>query len=822
VVNAATGGIVTFKASGQTGVSIAVGETAFVYFNGTDYVKVVGTATAGAAGGSNTQVQFNSSGVLAGDADLTFDGTTLSTAGLTASGTVTLSGGTANGVAYLNGSKVVTSGSALTFDGTDLATTGNIILNNSKYYYGKSSGGSNVRLLGINSGDVLYLGIDSGPTSMIVNASSTSTNVAFNASNSEGMRLTSTGLGIGTSSPGTKLDVVGAIRASVASGNSAININNSSLTGKAWDLLPSTSSGESDLLWYYGGTNAGTRMTLTNSGNLGLGVTPSAWISSYRTFSIGDSGFISSRTGASINNLESGVNWFRNSGGSFVYKANGFATNYGQQDGQHLWYNAPNNTSGAGAALTLTQAMTLDASGAWLLGTTTLPSGRKFIIEGSGDTVGRMNSGGASSGLSLEFANNGTLRGGIGNGSGNITSGNAADMAIQANANLVFATGGYGEKMRLDSSGNLGLGVTPVASWSSGGQLQLADNKAIVSSGAYLNLGTNWYYDGGFRYISSTTATNYEQNLGSHRWFTAASGTAGNVFTFTQAMTLNASNQLGVGTTAPSAIIHSASSGLGDGGGIKIQNTGSGGATYSIWPTATVNGEGAGKLIISGPSGNVVTVTTGGFVGVGTTSPAGRLHVDGINGPLRISGSGYATNPVEFTLGLYTSTRAYMQLPGSGSSSGSIEIWNGGTTPISIFNNYGIGLTATPTSGMGIMFPATQSASSDANTLDDYEEGAWTPTNAANITINSIVYAVYTKIGRTVTANCWIKVDLTSSSFELGGLPFASGGRTTASISNVSQVETITNQLVTSTIFGYGATATGTDDDFFVSITYQV
>ena len=77
VVNAATGGIVTFKASGQTGVSIAVGETAFVYFNGTDYVKVVGTATAGAAGGSNTQVQFNNSGVLAGDADLTFDGTTL-------------------------------------------------------------------------------------------------------------------------------------------------------------------------------------------------------------------------------------------------------------------------------------------------------------------------------------------------------------------------------------------------------------------------------------------------------------------------------------------------------------------------------------------------------------------------------------------------------------------------------------------------------------------------------------------------------------------------------------------------------------------------
>jgi len=81
VVNAATGGIVTFKASGQTGVSIAVGESAFVYFNGTDYVKLVGTATAGAAAGSNTQVQYNSSGALAGSSNLTWDGSSLAVTG---------------------------------------------------------------------------------------------------------------------------------------------------------------------------------------------------------------------------------------------------------------------------------------------------------------------------------------------------------------------------------------------------------------------------------------------------------------------------------------------------------------------------------------------------------------------------------------------------------------------------------------------------------------------------------------------------------------------------------------------------------------------
>ena len=72
VINDATGGSVTIKAAGQSGVTIAVGDKALVAFNGTDYVRV-----GASAGGSNTQVQFNSSGNLAGSANLTFDGTTL-------------------------------------------------------------------------------------------------------------------------------------------------------------------------------------------------------------------------------------------------------------------------------------------------------------------------------------------------------------------------------------------------------------------------------------------------------------------------------------------------------------------------------------------------------------------------------------------------------------------------------------------------------------------------------------------------------------------------------------------------------------------------
>jgi len=63
VVNAATGGAVTFKATGQTGVSIAVGESAYVYYNGTDYVKIA-TSTSGT--GTVTAVSVVSANGLAG------------------------------------------------------------------------------------------------------------------------------------------------------------------------------------------------------------------------------------------------------------------------------------------------------------------------------------------------------------------------------------------------------------------------------------------------------------------------------------------------------------------------------------------------------------------------------------------------------------------------------------------------------------------------------------------------------------------------------------------------------------------------------------
>jgi hypothetical protein len=93
--------------------------------------------------------------------------------------------------------------------------------------------------------------------------------------------------------------------------------------------------------------------------------------------------------------------------------------------------------------------------------------------------------------------------------------------------------------------------------------------------------------------------------------------------------------------------------------------------------------------------------------------------------------------------------------------------------------NIGIGGTTPATSGTGITFPATQSASSDANTLDDYEEGTWTPTITFNFASTGITYTTqlgrYVKIGRQVTI--WVYFLLASKGSDTGparvmGLPF--------------------------------------------------
>jgi len=87
---------------------------------------------------------------------------------------------------------------------------------------------------------------------------------------------------------------------------------------------------------------------------------------------------------------------------------------------------------------------------------------------------------------------------------------------------------------------------------------------------------------------------------------------------------------------------------------------------------------------------------------------------------------------------------------------------------------------STSATGVGITFPATQSASSDANTLDDYEEGTFTPTvfgaSTAGTTSYTTQQGVYTKIGKQVTISVRLSWTAITGTGELtfGGFPFSS------------------------------------------------
>ena len=115
---------------------------------------------------------------------------------------------------------------------------------------------------------------------------------------------------------------------------------------------------------------------------------------------------------------------------------------------------------------------------------------------------------------------------------------------------IAFAEGGA-EVARFDSSGNLGIGVTPSA-WSLLKALQI-QNASFAGLSNTTYVGSNVYFDGSnFKYISTANSALYTLNntAGQHQWSTAASGTAGTNITYNQAMTLDASGNLLVNTTA--------------------------------------------------------------------------------------------------------------------------------------------------------------------------------------------------------------------------------------------------------------------------------
>jgi hypothetical protein len=224
-----------------------------------------------------------------------------------------------------------------------------------------------------------------------------------------------------------------------------------------------------------------------------------------------------------------------------------------------------------------------------------------------------------------------------------------------------------------------------------------------------------------------------------------------------EAMRIDASGQLGVGTASPAykldvaGVISTNNNLTFTGTGNRITGDFSN-ATFAnrvAFQTSTAN---SNTLVGAIPNG---TATTAGFWVFNnsdiTNASRNRLSISSTDAALISDFNGTGTYlPMTFYTGgseslrLSATTKAVILAGGSASANGT-----------------------------GIAFPATQSASSDVNTLDDYEEGTWTPNIGGTATYGTVI-ATYTKIGDTVRLYFDIAISVigTGSTTTMSGIPF--------------------------------------------------
>ena len=449
-------GIFTGAGSGTSvGLNVGTGKTLTV--GGTQNMSALTASTALALDASKNVVSVTNTGtgnnVLAGSPTLTG---TVSAAAATLSGNLTLSGGTANGVLYLNGSKVATSGSALTFDGTYFTANG-------------------LRLAGTDVTNTIYqatgaLGISTGSASGITFYTNLANRYQIDATGvavwsvggSESMRLTSTGLGIGTASPVARLDVFKTSNDTVSRTNAVGAFGDYASLGAGLLLQQTLSSPYGFALQAANAANSVQFPLLLNpsGGNVGIGtaspgskleISASNPVFTIYNTSTGDNGITwesDAAAGASRASL-------------FVNYANGELRMTAGVGGGSYFQSFYTNGS---------ERMRLDSSGNLGIGTASPTAYGGYTT------------------LAINNATNGGLIDLLTNGTRVFTmyAGSTSVLGTVNTSNLAFHTVNA-ERMRLDTSGNLGIGTASPEQKlhvAGGGNTYLATQRTAASTSA--------------------------------------------------------------------------------------------------------------------------------------------------------------------------------------------------------------------------------------------------------------------------------------------------------------------------------------------------
>jgi hypothetical protein len=282
----------------------------------------------------------------------------------------------------------------------------------------------------------------------------------FMTGNTERMRIDSAGfVGIGTSSPSNVLSVVRnqnttsriaitnsdttntSSRATLQATSGAVTVDATAITGLG-GFMGTTTNHPLQLI-----TNGNGRVIIDTSGNIGIGVIPSTWVGLVPAIEIGGAGSFIAAQGDNFDVLRIGTNATYD-GSNFKYKISAPSTLYFQYNGEHIWESASSGT--AGNTITFTERMRITSAGDVGIGTST--PGSKLAIGGY--------PGGFNTALNFGA-----------NGDNFFTSGTSGSH--------IFRTAGT-ERMRIDSSGNVGIGTSSPKSDDGGNKLEISNNANTV------------------------------------------------------------------------------------------------------------------------------------------------------------------------------------------------------------------------------------------------------------------------------------------------------------------------------------------------------